>query len=109
MIYRALDQNGDYLLGQFLSNSPATVAQAVLTRLELWRGEWFLDVTDGTPYMQDILGRNTNYDLEIQNRILSTIGVLEITSYSSSVVNRTLSVQATINTIYGAATIGTPQ
>ena len=109
MLYRALDQNGDYLLGQFLSNSPATVAQAVLTRLELWRGEWFLDVTDGTPYMQDILGRNTNYDLEIQNRILSTTGVLEITSYSSSVVNRALSVQATINTIYGAVTIGTPQ
>lgn len=109
MLYRTLDANGDYQLGSFLSNSPAAVAQAVQTRLLLWRGEWFLDVTDGTPYMQDVLGHGTNYDLEIQDRILSTPGVTEITSYSSSVVNRALSVQCTLNTLYGAVTVGIPQ
>lgn len=108
MNYRQLDANGDYQLGIFLSNSPATVAQAVQTRLLLWRGEWFLDVTDGTPYMQDILGHSTNYDLEIQDRILGTPGALEITSYSSSVVNRSLSVQCTINTLYGVVSLGIP-
>ena len=109
MLYRQLDSNGDYQLGAFLSNTPATVAQAVQTRLLLWRGEWFLDVTDGTPYMQDILGHGTNYDLEIQDRILSTPGVLEITKYSSSVVNRALKVTCTLNTVYGVVTASIPQ
>lgn len=109
MLYRQLDSNGDYKLGAFLSNTPETVAQAVKTRLLLWRGEWFLDVTDGTPYMQDILGHGTNYDLEIQERILGTQGVTEITSYSSSVINRSLAVSCTINTLYGSVSLSIPQ
>lgn len=109
MKYRALDANGDYVLGAFLSNTPEAVAQAVKTRLALWMGEFFMDTSDGTPYYQDILGHNTNYDLEIQDRILGTTGVSEIVSYSSSVVNRALSVTCTISTIYGTTSFGFPQ
>lgn len=110
MIYRRLDSNGDYQVGLFLANTPAAVAQAVQTRLLLWRGEWFLDTTDGTPWLQGILGHNTNYDLEIQRRILDTPGVTEIIRYSSNVNSaRELSVTATINTIYGQATVQFPQ
>lgn len=109
MLYRQLDASGDYQLGRFLANSPEAVGQAVLTRLKLWRGEWFLDVTEGTPYLQDILGHNTNYDLEIQARILGTPGVLEITDYASSVVNRALTVRCTLNTLYGPVTLEIPQ
>ena len=105
MMYRALDGNGDYQIGVFLLNSPAAVGQAVITRLLLWTGEWFLDVTDGTPWLQDIIGNNTNYDFEIQSRILDTPGVTDIVSYSSSVVNRRLSVTATINTLYGQTSV----
>ncbi len=105
MNYRALDSNGDYQIGVFLSNSPATVGQAVTTRLLLWKGEWFLDVTDGTPWLQDITGNNTNYDFEIQSRILDTPGVTDIVSYASSVKNRALSVTATINTLYGQTSV----
>ena len=108
MLYRAQDANGDYQLGQWLSGAEA-VAQAVLTRLLLWRGKWFMDTSDGTPYMQDILGHGTNYDLEIKARILGTPNVTEITSYSSSVNNRSLSVQCTLNTAYGAITLQVPQ
>jgi hypothetical protein len=105
MIYRALDANGDYQIGTFLANSPACVAQAVQTRLALWQGEWFLDTTDGTPYMQDIIGIRTNYDFEIRSRILNTPGVVSIVDYQSSVINRTLSVSGTIDTIYGVTQI----
>ena len=104
MIYRKLDKNSDYQLGAFLADSPACVAQAVQTRLNLWVGEWFLDVTDGTPYMQDILGRNTNYDFEIKARILTTPGVVSITDYTSTVTNRALSVQCVIQTAYATST-----
>jgi hypothetical protein len=110
MIYRTLDANGDYVIGRTLVDSPEAVAQAVKTRLLLWQGEWFLDITDGTPYMQGILGHNRNYDFAIKARILNTPGVTEITSYSSGISpNRALSVTCTINTAYGPATVSLPQ
>ena len=106
MKYRALDIDGDYQINQFYINEPAAVGQAVLTRLKLWLAEWYLDVTDGTPYLQDILGYNTLYDLEIQERILGTPGVVEITDYNSVVsANRRLSVIAQLTTIYGITSI----
>jgi hypothetical protein len=105
MKYRSLDANGDYVVGlSFLSNSPATVAQAVLTRLKLWRGEWFLDTSDGTPWRQDILGRpNGNPDVFIKQRILGTPGVTSIVTYSStySGPTRQFTVSGTLDTLYG--------
>lgn len=105
MIVRALDANGDYQLGVFLQNTPAAVGQAVKTRMALWQGQWFLDQTDGTPYMQDIIGRKTAYDLEIQTRILETPGVTEITAYSSNVQDRGLYVECDIDTTYGPTSV----
>lgn len=107
MKYRALTATGDYNMGasgQFLLNSPAAVAQAVLTRLRLVEGEWFLDNREGTPYPSQVLGYATQgtRDLAIKERILGTQGVTEIIAYSSSVDrNRTMTVFARINTIYG--------
>jgi hypothetical protein len=107
MRYRALDANGDYTFGRgsanFLVDTPAAVGQAVKTRLGLMAGEWFLDVTEGTPYGTEILGAHTQatYDAAVRARVLDTPGVLSITSYSSSNVNRSLRIQMTIETIYG--------
>jgi len=113
MQYRALDSNGDYIFGKprnsFLSNSPAAVAQAVKTRLSLITGEWFLDTTEGTPYMTDVLGTGTQatYDMAIKARVLGTEGVSEIADYASTRnrEDRTLSVAMTLNTIYGQTTV----
>jgi hypothetical protein len=88
-----------------LTDTPAAVAQSVKTRLLLKTGEWFLDTTEGTPYIEDILGAGTKatYDAAIQDRILTTIGVTEILDYSSSLdpTTRALSISCEINTIYG--------
>ena len=96
MRYRKLDASGDYTLGgasAFLVNSPEAVAQAV-----------------STPWLTEILGKiqqGRNPDAAIKQRILGTQGVTEITDYTSTFdgTTRKLSVTATINTIYGAATI----
>jgi len=115
MRYRQLDANGDYVFGngpgEFLVDSPETVAQAVTTRLKLWQGEWFLDSQAGTPYNTQVLGYGTQkvYDAAIQTVILNTMGVNQISSYSSS-FNRTtrkLDIVATVATIYGTTTINT--
>ncbi len=108
-----LDVNGDYVFGQgaseFLVNSSEAVAQAVETRLALISGEWFLDTTEGTPYLTQILGAGTSavYDQAIKTRILGTQGVLSIVSYSSSknTTTRALTVNASISTLYGSTTI----
>lgn len=113
MRYRALSADGDYTFGQgsanFLVNSPECVAQKVLTRLQLWRGEWFLDNTEGTPYMQQILGTGTKaiYDLAIQQRVQATDGVTKILKYSSSLVDRSLNVSMSIATVFGETPVET--
>lgn len=115
MRYRALDADGDYQLGlgvkEFLVNSPATVAQAVQTRLGLFTGEWFLDQTAGTPWNTQVLGKGTQplYDIALKERVLDTEGVSRITEYSSLLdsVRRELKVTMTIDTIYGEVTVTT--
>ncbi len=111
--YRKLDASGDYTFGQgksnFHQNSPETVAQAVKTRLALFEGEWFLDITKGTPYNSKILGMGTVnvYDSAIQEVIVNTVGVTGIVQYSSSVdpSTRKASVNCVINTVFGRATV----
>lgn len=113
MRYRREDENGDYTFGQgdntFLINSPEAVAQAVKTRFELWRGQWFLDLTEGTPYIQSVLGKQRSdvYILAIRERILDTQGVNSIQEFEASYSgdNRRVIFTATIDTIYGTTTV----
>ena len=115
MNYRKLDSNGDYTFGQgpstgFFTNVPDAVAQAVLTRLRLWQGEWFLDKTEGTPYLQSILGATHGHDADaaIRARVLGTPGVTAILAYNSARNGQTraLQVTMTIDTVYGQAALG---
>ena len=109
MRYRKLTPNGDYQFGNgqldFYRDVPEAVGQSVKTRLLLWLGEWFLNTDDGTPYMQGILGKYSKdvADTTIQDRILNTTGVVDLSNYLSNVdvENRNLSVQTEIDTIYG--------
>lgn len=108
MRYRKLDENGDYTLGtgaDFFVNNRQAVAQAVLTRLRLFQGEWFLDLSAGMPWATGVLGKYTQptYDALIKDQILGTQGVLAITKYSSSLdpAERALTVSVDYDTIYG--------
>jgi len=107
---RATDPDGDYVFGRpgnFLVDTPAAVAQVIKSRLGLQTGEWFLDTQEGTPYRESVLGYGTQLtrDAAIQSRILDTPGVQEIAEYSSTEVNRSLSVTATVNTDFGSAVV----
>lgn len=114
--YRKLDANGDYTFGQlpqiqeFWIDQQEAVAQAILTRLQLTAGEWFLDLDEGTPYNTQILGfapPNVR-DFALRSRILDTIGVNSLTSYQSSIdQNRACGVTADVDTIYGQTSVTT--
>lgn len=109
MKVRKLDSNGDMVFGSglndFLADSAEGVAQIVKTTLLLWAGEWFLDITAGTPYPESILGKNSlaSADATIQSVILNIDGVTGIENYSGSVepFSRAYKMSCMLDTIYG--------
>lgn len=109
MRYRKLSTTGDYQFGasqkDFYRDEPSAVGQAAKTRLLLWLGEWFLNIEEGTAFMQGILGKHsqTTADITIQDRVLDTQGATNIQNYESEVNpdTRDMSVSMTLNTIYG--------
>ena len=109
MKVRKINADGEPAYGRgrldYLEDSPEMVAQNVMTRLELKTGEWFLDIYEGTPYAEQILGEHKKdlYDMAIRKRITETPGVTQIESYSSQLDpdTRRLTVEATIDTDYG--------
>lgn len=100
---------GDSIFGgsqnDFLRDTSSTVAQAIKTRLSLFKGDFFLDSEAGIDWRSRVLGTNTSglYDITIRERILGTQGVLSILEYHSqrNGETRTLSVQCLVETLYG--------
>lgn len=113
MKYRREDEKGDYTFGQgdntWLTNSPEAVALAVKNRFLLWYGQWFLDKSEGTPWIESVLGRQRpdTYNLAIRKRILETRGVNSIIAFDTTLntSSRRVLFSATIDTLYGTTTV----
>lgn len=116
MKYRALTSNGDYSFGNNsfdYKQDLEAVAQAVKTKILLFYGEWWEDISLGIPMFENIIGQiNTENirsaaSLLIKKRILETPGVYEVYEIQTDVDrrNRTLHVVARIKTYYGATEI----
>ena len=63
-----------------LTTGADAVRQHLQQRLRTFRGEWFLDLSTGVPYYQDILKKNPNplvVDGVLKDAVLSTPGVIE--------------------------------
>lgn len=104
-----LDEDGDIYIGP---NGPElwggidAVAQLVAIAIRLWKGEWFLDLDAGVPWIQEILGKKVDAALVRQRlleQILKTPGVVEVLmleiDYDPS--DRTLSVTHKLRTEFG--------
>lgn len=112
MRYRKLDAKGDMVFGHgradYLTGAEA-VAQSVLTRLRLWRKEWYLDTSEGTPYLSNVLGRGTESSSvsTLQERILKTNGVKRITAIDVNVdsVTRKTTFTVTLDTDFGEVVV----
>jgi hypothetical protein len=116
--YRQLSDNrldprrlgGDMVFGRgaadFLVDSPAAVGQAVLTRLMLWQGEWFLDLAAGTPWLQQVLGKPRGPgipDQAIRAIIINTPYVTAVNDFAAyyNSTQRSLSISCIIDTAFG--------
>ena len=109
MIDIKLDRDHDLALVNadfVLVDGAESVKQQLLIKLKLWTGEWFLDDGFGTPYLQDILGKQLTLSgvvAAIQQSILEVEGVINIERfvYEFDRQNRKLNVDFTANTNYG--------
>lgn len=111
VLYRKLGPNADPIRGQGLNDfltDLAAVAQAVQTRLALWQGEWWEDLTDGLPMLQGILGvmgagKSGRAALLIQQRILGTPYVIGLSNVSTTynAAARALTFQCTAIVSFG--------
>ena len=109
---RALGANNDPLEGQgranFISDLDA-VAQIIRTRLLLFEGEWWEDVTEGTPWWQKILGfggagRNQQtIALLIGRRIAGSPFVISLSNvaFAYDPSTRQFQYQAAVKTAFG--------
>jgi hypothetical protein len=109
VLTRRLDENWDMRFGHGLSDyavDQEAVSQNVKTRLQLLRGEWFLDVDAGVPYLQEIMVKPADLQLAeaiIKQTIIETDGIDELRTFSMDFNRdtRVLFISATVTTIYG--------
>ena len=113
-ISRALDSNNDILLsgGRIaVVEDGAQVAQHVRTRLLFYFNEWFLDLSAGTPWYEEVFVKPANLnnvESVLRLRISQTPELAIITEFSmalSTTTDRILSVSFTAETEYGEINI----
>lgn len=108
MTVRRLDpETGDIVTqGQQFITEREEIAQTIKTRLALFLGEYFRDITDGTPWFEQVLGKGTSRDTAeavLRNRIAQTPGVVRLVSFSTTFdpLTREFSVSAGALTTFG--------
>lgn len=111
MTVRKLTAYGDIATsGQQFIAGKEEVAQTIKTRLYLFLGEYFRDITDGTDWFGKILGKGKGLqtaEATIRRRIAQTPGALSVVEFSTDfdLPTRTLSVSCGVVTPYGQTTI----
>jgi hypothetical protein len=100
----AVDSNNPTIGDLYLENGTVrltndlreAVAQQLFIRFRFFKGEWFLDATQGTPWLQSILGKKTPLSIlsQIFKQLITTCpGVKKLTTFSiSRTANRNVSV-----------------
>ncbi|MCR9028321.1 hypothetical protein NXA99_07210 [Citrobacter amalonaticus] len=77
--------------GEHFVHGKTATQQAIIRRLRLFLGEYFLDGTDGTPWFLRILGKN-NPDVaeaNIKERIINTKDVISLSRFEFDFSPRT--------------------
>ena len=112
MRYRRLDENGDYSFGNnsldYIKDNDAVV-QAIKTKLYLFYGEWWEDISLGLPMFQSILGQVSNENLRrtvillSAEQIQNVEGVSSVDSIVVAISARKLTLSIDVTTEYGSS------
>jgi hypothetical protein len=93
----------------FLIDNAERVAQQILITLRFWYGEWFLNTTEGVPYLEYILVKNPNlaHVRQILTEAIESVpGVVSLDSMDIDFdrQGRTLAVEYSATTDFGLLT-----
>lgn len=113
MTVRALTPDGDIVTsGQHFIKEEFDIGQTVQTRLLLFLGEYFRDITDGTDWFGQVLTKQGTIDQSdalVQQRIIETDGVIRLLAFSTdfNIAARRYAVTAEVLTDFGTITVQT--
>jgi len=93
--------NGDIATsGQQFITGPDATAQGIYHRLRTFLGEYFLDISDGTPWFDSVLGKAPQdiAEINLKQRILTAPGVVALTDFQfeSDRRSRNVRISATV-------------
>ena len=101
MKYRRQDKNGDYVFGHnkndYVSGNLA-VAYAIKSKILLFYGEWWEDISQGIPMFQSIVGQTnksnvTNaLELLLNERVQEVPGVEVVNEITATISGRIISI-----------------
>lgn len=94
-----LDADGDLKKVRGTVAMVDSTAQRVTTRLRMLLGEWFLDLSDGTPYLQTIFAKQSTLELArsaIAARVRGTEGVRAVRAVVLDADRATRRLRATV-------------
>lgn len=110
LIYRKLDENGDYVWGNSMNDmlsGQEAMRQVIQTRLHAIQGEWWEGDRTALPYYTEMLGapgsmaQIQKIDLMIIARLMDTINVVNVTDFVSSFSARKYQCSCNVHTVYG--------
>lgn len=112
IVYLLLDaQNDPVFIPQVELVDAQAVAQAILTRLRLFYGEWWENLNLGLPVFQSILGQlgtqqgQKAMSLAVQTQIEGTPYVTAVINVETAFENGQFSFTATVQTAFGVITV----
>lgn len=112
LAYLQLDAQYDPLFSDGSSfTGTLAVAQAILTRLKLFTGEWWEDLTLGLPVFQSMLGRLASQrglaaiELLLSQNIQDTPYVTGVTAVNVDFADGQFTFKATAQTTFGTVTV----
>lgn len=97
---------------QFIKPSAEAIAQRIRTRLNLFVGEYFRDITDGTPWFQVVMSKSTTLTQKesvLRTRIAQTNDVLQLIKFTTDfdIQTRRYNVSCIVLTEYGQIDVQT--
>jgi hypothetical protein len=111
MTVRALDENDDIVTSRVqFKTEREEVAQTIKTRLHLFTEEYFRNITEGTPWFQQIMPKSTSLSTKegfLKSRILQTPNVIRFLEFSTDydINSRQFSVSAVVLSTFGQIVI----
>lgn len=110
MIIRDLDSDKDWKFGQgknnYLSDDNAIVLN-IETRLREWYGDCFFAYINGIDWYNRLnKNQKAALDLDVRNIILGSYGVMQLMSFSGSLIGRQYKAQYNIKTIFSQSLQG---